>query len=115
MLQATRSSMRSPPLNDISPARNDFGLQAAALSLELPPRDATLLDSLRHWERERPNAVYLTQPLGDGRAVDYTWRQVGQQVRRMATYLASLQLPPRSQIAILGKNSAHWVMADLAI
>ena len=33
----------------------------------------------------------------------------------MANHLAGLKLPPRSQIAIVGKNSAHWIMADLAI
>ena len=27
----------------------------------------------------------------------------------------SLNLPPHSNIALLGKNSAHWIMADLAI
>ncbi|HSW11623.1 MAG TPA: AMP-binding protein, partial [Solimonas sp.] len=35
--------------------------------------------------------------------------------RRMAAYLQSLKLAPRSNIAILGKNSAHWIIADLAI
>ena len=33
----------------------------------------------------------------------------------MAAHLLSLNLPARSQIAIFGKNSAHWIMADLAI
>jgi long-chain acyl-CoA synthetase len=36
-------------------------------------------------------------------------------VRRMAAHLQSLNLPPKSNIALLGKNSAHWIMADLAI
>ncbi|HEY5971555.1 MAG TPA: AMP-binding protein [Pseudoxanthomonas sp.] len=75
----------------------------------------TLLHRFLAWEREKPDAVYLTQPYPDGRAVDYTWGQVGDQARRMAAYLRSLQLPPRSNIALLGKNSAHWIIADLAI
>lgn len=33
----------------------------------------------------------------------------------MAAHLRSLQLPPGSNIALLGKNSAHWIIADLAI
>ncbi len=33
----------------------------------------------------------------------------------MAAYLLSLQLPPESHIAIYGKNSAHWIMTDLAV
>ena len=75
----------------------------------------TLLDCLLHWERTRPDVVYFTQPIARGQVVDYTWRQVADQVRRMAAHLRSLNLPPRSQIALLGKNSAHWIMADLAI
>ena len=33
----------------------------------------------------------------------------------MATYLNGLNLPAHSNIALLGKNSAHWILADLAI
>ncbi len=75
----------------------------------------TLLHQFLVWERERPDAIYLTQPFPDGRVVDYSWAEVGDQARRMAAYLRSLQLPPLSSIALLGKNSAHWIIADLAI
>lgn len=75
----------------------------------------TLLDYFQHWEKTRPDAIFMTQPVARDRTVDYTWKQVGEQVRRMAAHLHSLKLPPNSQIAILGKNSAHWIMADLAI
>jgi long-chain acyl-CoA synthetase len=75
----------------------------------------TLLHCLLHWEQATPDAIYFTQPFPDGRVVDYTWREVGDQVRRMAAHLQSLNLPPKSNIALLGKNSAHWIMADLAI
>jgi long-chain acyl-CoA synthetase len=37
------------------------------------------------------------------------------QARRMAAHLVSLQLPPGSRIAILSKNTAHWLMSDFAI
>jgi long-chain acyl-CoA synthetase len=79
------------------------------------PEIKTLVHSLLHWEKTTPDAIYLTQPYPDGRVVDYTWREVGDQVRRMAAHLQSLNLPPKSNIALLGKNSAHWIMADLAI
>ncbi len=74
----------------------------------------TLVHCLLHWEKVQPNAVYFTQPYPDGRIVDYTWAEVAGQVRRMATHLKSLNLPPQSNIARLGRNSAHWIMADLA-
>jgi len=37
------------------------------------------------------------------------------EVRSMAAHLKSLKLPEHSQIALFGKNSAHWMMADWAI
>lgn len=74
----------------------------------------TLVESFYHWEQERPNAVYLRQPVGDG-YIDYTWAEVGQQARRMATYLNSLGLPPGSNIGLISKNCAHWIIADIAI
>ncbi|MGH8528680.1 MAG: AMP-binding protein [Nevskiales bacterium] len=74
----------------------------------------TLVHCLLHWEKTQPDAIYFTQPYPDGRVVDYSWAQVADQVRRMAAHIQSLKLPPRSNIALLGRNSAHWIMADLA-
>jgi long-subunit acyl-CoA synthetase (AMP-forming) len=75
----------------------------------------TLLHYLLQWERLIPDAIYLTQPRSGGIVVDYTWREVASQARRMAAHLQSMRLPARSSIAIFGKNSAHWIIADLAI
>jgi long-subunit acyl-CoA synthetase (AMP-forming) len=70
---------------------------------------------LFYWAKKQPNKVYFTQPLSDGTVANYTWGEVADQVQRMAAYLHSLNLPKHSQIGILGKNSAHWIMSDLAI
>ncbi|MBX3641760.1 MAG: AMP-binding protein [Rubrivivax sp.] len=75
----------------------------------------TLMHSFLHWEKVQPEAIALTEPRPDGQVIDTTWRELGDQARRMAAHLKSLGLPPGSNIAILGKNSAHWLMADLAI
>jgi len=75
----------------------------------------TVLHAFTYWEDKAPETVYLTQPFPDGEVVDYTWGQVGDQARRMAAHLKSLELPDKSHISIVGKNSAHWIMADLAI
>jgi len=53
----------------------------------------TLVHRFLHWEQSQPDAVYLTQPRPDGTAVDYSWKEVGNQARRMASYLRSLALP----------------------
>ncbi|WP_248324265.1 MULTISPECIES: AMP-binding protein [unclassified Caballeronia] len=75
----------------------------------------TLVHRFLHWEQAQPDAIYLTEPTPDGHVVDYTWKDVGDEARRMAGWLRSLQLPPGSSISIVGKNSAHWIIADLAI
>ncbi len=76
---------------------------------------STSLHYFTHWARKKPNETYLVQPFSDGRVEEITWGQAADQVARMATYLRSLELPEHSNIAILGKNSAHWILADLAI
>ena len=74
-----------------------------------------LLDYVYAHESALADHVYLTQPLGKGVVVDYTWRQMMDQARRMATHLKSLSFEPGSRIAILSKNTAHFIMTELAI
>jgi long-chain acyl-CoA synthetase len=73
------------------------------------------LQRLYHWERTTPDRVVFTQPMGAGAVRDYTWREVMDQSRRMAAHLQSLGLKPGDRIALLGKNTAHWLMTDFAI
>jgi long-chain acyl-CoA synthetase len=73
------------------------------------------LQRLYYWEKERPDKVYLTQPIPGGGTVQYTWKQAMDEARRMAAYLQSLNLPRGSNIALLSKNCAHWLLADYAI
>jgi len=76
-----------------------------------------LLECAYYWEKNAPDQMYFTQPMGGGDAnvKTWTWRQAILEARRMAAYLKSLDFPERSHIAICSKNCAHWVMADLAI
>ena len=76
--------------------------------------DKTLLEYFYHWEKAKPNEKYLFQPFGDD-YFTYTWEETGTQVRKIASYLKSLELPPHSNIGIVSKNCAEWVIADLAI
>ncbi|MGE0347830.1 AMP-binding protein [Hydrogenophaga sp.] len=73
------------------------------------------LQRLYHWEKTAPNRVALTQPMGGGAVQDFTWGQIGDQVRRMAAHLQSQGWEPGSKVAILSKNCAWWMMSDLAI
>lgn len=73
------------------------------------------LQCLYRWEQERASQVYLTQPMGGGVVQDISWAQAGEQVRSMAAWLQAQDWPAGSRVAIIGKNSAHWILADLAI
>jgi long-chain acyl-CoA synthetase len=73
------------------------------------------LESVYKWEKERADKIYMTQPMGNGVVQEYTWGRALNEARRMASYLKSLDLPPKSRVAILSKNCAHWIMSDLAI
>ncbi|MEH6491348.1 AMP-binding protein [Halopseudomonas sp.] len=75
----------------------------------------TALDAFLRQESLQADKTYLIQPLPDGDVVELSWRQVGEQARRMAGYLQSLGFPAGSHIALLSKNCAHWIVADLAI
>jgi long-chain acyl-CoA synthetase len=73
------------------------------------------LNCVYRWERERPDRVFLTQPFGGGQGRQWTWAQAVGEARRMAAYLKAQGWEPGSRIAILSKNCAWWIMADLAI
>ena len=76
---------------------------------------ATHVHCLLHWANATPDEIFLTQPYPDGRSEDISWAQAADQVARVAGHLRALDLPPGSCIALLGRNSAHWILADLAI
>ncbi len=74
-----------------------------------------ILDYVYDHESNRAAHVYLSQPVGGDQVVDYTWGQVMDQARRMAAHLKAQNLAPGARVAILSKNSAHFIMAELAI
>ena len=73
------------------------------------------LQRLYHWESTTPDRVALSQPMGAGVQRDFTWREVMDQARRLAAHLRSRGFEPGARIALLSKNTAHWMMADFAI
>jgi long-chain acyl-CoA synthetase len=77
--------------------------------------DALALQRLYHWEGAAPERVVFTQPMGGGIVKEFTWSEVADQARRMAAYLQARGLEPGARIAILARNTAHWMIADFAI
>ncbi len=74
-----------------------------------------ILDYVYDHEAKLADRVYLTQPIGGGQVIDYTWRQTLDQARRMAAHIKAQGLEPGARIALLSKNCAHFFMAELAI
>lgn len=72
------------------------------------------VETLLQWAKEKPNQPWLYQPI-DGVWKKFTWADAEAQVRSMATALRALGLPPGASVAISGRNTAHWVLADLAV
>jgi long-chain acyl-CoA synthetase len=75
----------------------------------------TVLDAAYSWERDHPQRIYLTQPIGDDKVVQYSWADTLREARKLAAYLRALGLPPNSHIALISKNCAHFIISDLAI
>ena len=74
-----------------------------------------ILDYIYEHAAAHPQRIFLTQPVGAGKVVDYTWSEVLDQAKRMAAYLQSKGFGAGSHIAILSKNCAHFFIAELAI
>jgi long-chain acyl-CoA synthetase len=75
--------------------------------------DSTLA-AVQYWEKTTPSKIMFKQPI-DGSVKEWTYQEGIAEARRMAAALQKMGLEPGSKVAILSKNCAHWIMADLAI
>lgn len=73
------------------------------------------LERFYYWEKSQPSKVCFTQPMGGDQIREFTWGEVGRQVRSVAQYLKQTGVKPGDRVAIISKNCAHWIMSDLAI
>jgi len=72
------------------------------------------LEMFYRWERETPDRVYLRQPK-NLQWTEYTWAEVADHARRIASFLKSKNYPAGSRIGIWSSNSKDWPIVDLAI
>ena len=75
---------------------------------------ATPLEMLYQWNEQVPNRIFLRQPI-NGKYKTYTWSQVNDQARRLASSLLAQGLVKGDRVAILSKNCAEWFISDYAI
>ena len=74
----------------------------------------TAPDALADWVDKTPERVFLTQPF-EGDVREWTFRQAHDDAARFASALRGLGLAPGDKVAILSKNCAEWLIADVAI
>ena len=72
----------------------------------------TLTEQLAHWAQDRPNQIWL-RDLYEGGQSTYTWQQAKDQVDAVGAALEK-RFGSGVSMALLSKNRAHWVLADLA-
>ena len=75
---------------------------------------STPLEFFLKWEKENPERIFLRQPI-NGVWKTWTWVQAGNEARKIAKGFHSLGLKEGDHIAILSKNCAQWIIADIAI
>jgi len=73
-----------------------------------------VLEAAYDWEQQHPGRIFMTQPAPGG-VVDYSWGETMEQARRMASHLEAMDLPANSNVAMISKNCAHFIIAELAI
>jgi len=74
----------------------------------------TPLEAFAHWVDTTPEKVFLRQPINRV-FKEYTFYEADEEIRKIASALKGMGLSPGSHVALLSKNCAHWIMADLAI
>jgi len=74
----------------------------------------TILDYFLKWEKEKPEDIFLKQPRGSN-WVNYTWRQVGEEARKILGALQQQGFGHGDRIALLSSNCAQWIICDLAL
>ena len=77
--------------------------------------DKTFLDYFNDNVSKLGDRTFMTQPLGGDKIKTWSFKETLADAKTMAGHIESMNLPPKSQIAICSKNCGWWVIADLAI
>ncbi len=74
----------------------------------------SIIDSFCRFEQTKPNDLFLSEPVNQVYQ-HFSWQSAGEEIRKMVTAIHAMGLHEGDKIAILSKNCAYWIMADLAI
>lgn len=65
-------------------------------------------------EKQTPDMVFLRQPM-NGEWHEYTWKKTVEMARRLVTFFHRQGLQKGDSVAIISKNCAEWIIADIAM
>lgn len=71
-------------------------------------------EKLAYWAKHFGDREVLHQPM-EGKYLAFTWTQIEDEAYRLAAFLKKQGCVKGDNVAILAKNCAHWVIADLAL
>lgn len=74
----------------------------------------TITEYIDRWTREVPDQVWLRDRHGDV-FTEWTWQQSRREMQAVACFLEAEFGSDGTRCAILSRNRAHWMLADLAI
>ena len=74
----------------------------------------TLIEYFYDKEKNWADRPYLHQPFGD-KWETYTWGEVGDKARRLATWLKKQCPKEKAHISIVSRNCREWAICDIAI
>ncbi len=72
------------------------------------------LENFYYWAQKKPGDIFLKQPVGND-FIDFTYQDSENQVNKLAAYLQDKVQSGPKHVGILSKNSAYWILSDLAI
>jgi long-chain acyl-CoA synthetase len=71
-------------------------------------------DQILHRAQSTPQQLYLSQAI-NRQWRQWNWHQAVDEARSMASALRAQGLEPGDRVAIISRNCAHWILADMAI
>lgn len=71
-------------------------------------------EKLTYWLVQDGDRGVLVQPK-DGEYINYSWKKIDEEARRLMTFLKAQGLKPGDKVAILSKNCTHWIISDIAL
>jgi len=83
-------------------------------TMKLTAQFETVTEYLDHWAKQHPDRIWL-RDLPRDTAREWSWRRARAEIHAVAAWLEQHAGEKGDRIALLSRNRAHWMLADMAI